>query len=62
MPYLYGRSVDLSADPLSFAFGLDQRRNRLVNPPDAVVTDGGASSMFIAPASGNAHADEINVE
>ncbi len=59
---LSGSIVELPAGPLGFAVGLEHRRTRYNNSPDALVAGGGSSNNFTEPTNGGVDVDEIYAE
>ncbi len=59
---LSGDIVDLPAGALGFAVGVEHRRTRFENTPDALVAGGGSSDNFSEPTRGNVESDEAYAE
>jgi outer membrane receptor protein involved in Fe transport len=57
-----GEIAPLQGGMLSFAAGLESRRERFFNQPDALVSSGGSSDNFVLPTKGQTKIDEAYIE
>ena len=57
-----GEIVPLQGGMLSFAAGIETRRERYFNQPDALVSGGGSSDNFVQPTQGQTKVDEAYLE